>query len=62
GRIAQIDNDDLVADAVHLGKAMVGERAHDPRYMANDRRLDQSIGAASRLPSLERMPVPSGSW
>ena len=31
GRIAQIDNDDLVADAVHLGKAMVGERAHCPR-------------------------------
>jgi hypothetical protein len=25
---AQIDNDDLVADAVHLHEALVGERAH----------------------------------
>src|SRR5882757_11294197 len=28
GRIAQIDHDNFVADAVHLGKRMIGERAH----------------------------------
>ena len=27
-RIAQIDHDNFVADAVHLGKRMIGERAH----------------------------------
>src|SRR6202022_1447799 len=26
--VAQIDHDDFVADAVHLGKRVVGERAH----------------------------------
>src|ERR1700730_4409569 len=28
GPVAQIDHDNLVADAVHLGKRMIGERAH----------------------------------
>src|SRR4051812_33674286 len=29
GGIAHVDNDDLVADAVHLGKCVVGQRAHE---------------------------------
>lgn len=32
--VAQIDHDDLVADAVHLGKCVIGERAHEiSRFM-----------------------------
>src|SRR5262249_39900119 len=53
---AHIDDDNLVANSVHLNKGLVGERAHivlpgfRPVYMANKRRLARGmLGCAAML-------------
>src|SRR5205814_3559184 len=65
GRIAKIDHDNLVADAVHLGKRMVGERAHrisrlSLPYMATHRRL-ASVGICAETRAL-KSPKPHLPW
>ena len=39
GRIAQVDDDDLVADAVHFREAVIVQNAHGPPVRASCRRL-----------------------
>src|ERR1700737_5355816 len=68
GLVAQIDHDDFVADAVHLGKWLVGERAHGifrwvtVLYMANDGGLASAANLCRAPRTGSGRPMKYLSW